>query len=663
MKKYILFLLSLLSYSATAQVGINANGTAPASAAMLDVSSTNKGVLIPRMTTTQKNAIQNPVEGLMVYDTDVKQFSYCLAVFAGTAVNCQWVNFGNTQVPPTSWNVNGNDISSSNSGKVGIGVVNPTLGKLQVVESNPNSPVYSAIWANNTSNGNGITGNAFNSGIGVWGISGTGTGVEGRTTGSNSNSYGIFGNATGSGTGGYFYSASGNALITGNGNVGIGTNSPMAKLDVAGIIKIADGTQGIGKILTSDANGLSSWQAAGWAINGNSGNELKNTNSGGFWSAAATGLDFNTTNSTNPPTAPVGSSGTRLMWIPSRSAFRVGTIYDDGSNGGSNWDGSKIGLFSFATGLNTTASGRISTAFGNFTSAIGNASTAMGNITTASGVAATATGNSTYATGDFSTAMGSYGSTNSHTGSFIIHDNINENIFGITSNSLDNQMIMKFDGGFGFYSGGASDASMGFEKTRGLTVYGKGINTYGGGNIYTENGGKIGVNTATPNSSLQVNGSISMPYIAVSNDYIPSEQDYTIIVNLQNDANKVININLPSPLLATGRIYNIKIIQSPGANTNYCMYDRERFGLEFNNIPSVSAKGYAAIKDYNGSLITCLFEYSSYSFISPILDPTNIYSLNQDKRYSSSRTSISIQSIGNRWIVIAENFSICQYKY
>lgn len=44
------------------------------------------------------------------------------------------------------------------------------------------------------------------------------------------------------------------------GNVGIGTPTPTAKLDVTGQVKIQDGTQGASKILTSDANGLASWQ-------------------------------------------------------------------------------------------------------------------------------------------------------------------------------------------------------------------------------------------------------------------------------------------------------------------------------------------------------------------------------------------------------------------
>jgi hypothetical protein len=49
--------------------------------------------------------------------------------------------------------------------------------------------------------------------------------------------------------------------ILADGKVGISTNAPAAKLDVAGTVKITDGTQGAGKILTSDAAGLASWTA------------------------------------------------------------------------------------------------------------------------------------------------------------------------------------------------------------------------------------------------------------------------------------------------------------------------------------------------------------------------------------------------------------------
>jgi hypothetical protein len=47
--------------------------------------------------------------------------------------------------------------------------------------------------------------------------------------------------------------------INSTGNVGIGTVSPGAKLEVAGQIKITGGSPGANKVLTSDANGLATW--------------------------------------------------------------------------------------------------------------------------------------------------------------------------------------------------------------------------------------------------------------------------------------------------------------------------------------------------------------------------------------------------------------------
>jgi len=44
------------------------------------------------------------------------------------------------------------------------------------------------------------------------------------------------------------------------GNVGIGTKNPTVKLEVVGQVKITGGSPSEGKVLTSDANGLASWQ-------------------------------------------------------------------------------------------------------------------------------------------------------------------------------------------------------------------------------------------------------------------------------------------------------------------------------------------------------------------------------------------------------------------
>ena len=63
--------------------------------------------------------------------------------------------------------------------------------------------------------------------------------------------------------GAFTQATSSNSLIlVYNANVGIGTSAPVAKLDVIGNVKITDGTEGAGKVLTSDATGVASWQDA-----------------------------------------------------------------------------------------------------------------------------------------------------------------------------------------------------------------------------------------------------------------------------------------------------------------------------------------------------------------------------------------------------------------
>jgi len=50
-------------------------------------------------------------------------------------------------------------------------------------------------------------------------------------------------------------------VVKNNGNVGIGTSEPSAKLDVNGQIKIRGGNPGLNKVLASNAEGLASWKS------------------------------------------------------------------------------------------------------------------------------------------------------------------------------------------------------------------------------------------------------------------------------------------------------------------------------------------------------------------------------------------------------------------
>jgi hypothetical protein len=152
----------------------------------------------------------------------------------------------------------------------------------------------------------------------------------------------------------------------------------------------------------------------------------------------------------NPPPPPVNGAGGRMMWYPSKGAFRAGAVDAD------QWDQFNLGYTSFASGYNTKAigsnatamgsntiaSGQNSTAQGFVTIASGNESTALGNQTTASGNSSTAMGNLTIASGINSTAMGVNANTANYTNSFCIAG-APGNIAAV--NTTDNQMMMRFD--------------------------------------------------------------------------------------------------------------------------------------------------------------------------------------------------------------------------
>ena len=106
-----LFALLVISASFSQNVGINDDGSMPDNSAALDVKSTSKGLLIPRMTEIQRIAITSPATGLMVYQLDgIPGFYY----YDGAS----WTIIGSEG---GFWNANGDHIFNTNTGRVGIG--------------------------------------------------------------------------------------------------------------------------------------------------------------------------------------------------------------------------------------------------------------------------------------------------------------------------------------------------------------------------------------------------------------------------------------------------------------------------------------------------------------------------------------------------------------
>jgi len=90
MKTINLIIVLLFSMSIMSQnVGINTDGSTPDSSAILDIKSTDAGLLIPRMTTAQRLAISSPANSLVVYDIDIG----CI-FFYNSSVS-KWINLCN----------------------------------------------------------------------------------------------------------------------------------------------------------------------------------------------------------------------------------------------------------------------------------------------------------------------------------------------------------------------------------------------------------------------------------------------------------------------------------------------------------------------------------------------------------------------------------------
>lgn len=116
--KNLLFLL-LLPLFLQAQVGVNT--TTPDASSMLDISATDKGLLIPRISIPNLNAaapVTAPATSLMVYNTNATTgvgYHY----WDGT----KWTPFSGST---NHWTKVGNDIYNNNTGNVGVGTTTPS---------------------------------------------------------------------------------------------------------------------------------------------------------------------------------------------------------------------------------------------------------------------------------------------------------------------------------------------------------------------------------------------------------------------------------------------------------------------------------------------------------------------------------------------------------
>jgi hypothetical protein len=281
--KYLLVALLLTAAApaalaqTTGSVGIGT--TAPAASAALEVRSTTQGLLLPRLTLVQRDALTAsttapPVPGLLIYLTDGTPGLYA---YDGTA----WVrlgadNLGNHSATQTL-NLNAQRL---------LGSVSTSLGDSTAqVELNASVGTQSAAL---------ITRSNFGARYSRVILSGYGKLPEGTST---ANDYGIWATAYRGGAWAGFFSAG--STTTPLRWVGICQNPGYNGTGSA--IRIVDGTQAAGRVLTSDGVGYGTWQpitAAGGNFNlgtyslvgngGSTGIAISNTGNVGIGAAGPT---------------------------------------------------------------------------------------------------------------------------------------------------------------------------------------------------------------------------------------------------------------------------------------------------------------------------------------------------------------------------------------
>lgn len=294
---FLLPSIILLANALLAQnVGIGTQ--TPHASAQLDVSSTTRGLLAPRMTTAQRNAIASPAKGLLVYDTQENSLFH----YNGSA----WVNLsagggggGFTLPYSASVDLNTNALSITNAG-FGAAITGITTNEFGYAVSGISNSAYGyGIYGYaNAPNAVAVYGNTVE-GTAVRGHSTGGIGVDARSTnnsalkasiilGANPNAVIVATHAgagdgieAGSNTGSGVKGTTNSTLINEAGVYGINNSSATGN----GVLGVANASQAIGVQGTSNnGTGVQGVTNAGTAVKGIAGSGIGlygNSGSGG----------------------------------------------------------------------------------------------------------------------------------------------------------------------------------------------------------------------------------------------------------------------------------------------------------------------------------------------------------------------------------------------
>jgi hypothetical protein len=473
MKRILLFTLIEIIILCSANglfaqnIGINADGSTPDPNAMLDIKATNKGLLIPRTSTSSRLAIPD-TKGLLVYDTTSSSFWYndgtaWQQISSGGASLNGTLNYMAKFTGPSTI---GNSQLFDNGQYVGIGTNTPSAG-LHIIHDGGIIAKGDTLKANNytlTETGVGAKmiwypkRGAFRAGF----LDATfGFLWDDQYTGNWSTAFGYDEFATGMGCfaagyqtssqGTYSFSAGYNTQATRIASIAIGSG---AKAE--GDYSFAEGNGTVAVGIGSVAMGT------GTATQGNYSFALgNNTYSGGDYSFAsgnstqATGISavamgYNTKAAGNYSIA-LGN-GSQANGIGS-AALGYGNVAGANFSFAAGSFCSANGENAIALGNNTTASGASSFSSGDFTKATGDYSFAGGISTVASGQLTIAMGTNLIASGNGSMIFGTNLFDGGHKGDAMMGDTDPWNA-GSVGSGTDDQMICRFNNGYYFITGG-----------------------------------------------------------------------------------------------------------------------------------------------------------------------------------------------------------------